>query len=63
MYVLGQIFILAVVVTTVVFVLPKMSRWTRVGFWLILTVVHVLNDDAFLAAISAAFTVSEWHKP
>ena len=58
-----SILILVVVVVTVVWALPQMPRWVRVGFWVLLTILHISNDDSLLAAISAAIAVQEGHKP
>lgn len=52
-----------IVAATVWFVLPKMPRWVRVGFWGILTLLQVVEGDALFSAVYAAITVSEWNNP
>lgn len=63
MPVLLTIITVVLVLAVVWFVLPKMPRWVRVGFWGALTLLQVVEGDALFSAVYAAITVSEWNKP
>lgn len=52
---------LVAIFVLVVVILPEFPRWVRVGFWLGITILNVIYDDALFAAITAAYVMIEWY--
>lgn len=50
------------VMVAVFYVLPKMPRYVRVGFWVTITVAEIIEGDALFAALCAAIAMNEVHE-